>query len=579
MSLSIISFVIAPLLEEIARLREENGRLTAARDAALAEAAQLKKLYEDLCHEYSKLRRRILGPKKERVAVDEAQASLFALLDALGRLENREEGAKENAEAVLKTLEAAAKKKKKKRNPHGRRDLSLFDLAIERIVLEPAERLVDGGELLQKIGEEVSEVIERREATLVRVQVVRPKYKLPKSPLANDAAANDSVVDEAPPPDTAIVIAPPLERPLPKCMAGPGLLAHVLVSKYADHIPLHRLQKMFGREGLILCRSTLGDWVRGCAELLVRVVDAMWEDAKTTAPWVATDATGILVLAKEQCVRVTFYVLVAARDHVLFGAVDKNDGESVADHLAGFGGRPMLSDASSVFHELHRREKLAGRAIIEAGCWSHARRGAFEALATDRDRALIVIGFIGLLYDVQRETTNVTTGVTDAAKRKELAAPIIKELYRYIDNERPLVEKGTPISKAFGYLINQKEPLTRFLDDGRLRLDNNLSELELRSEVVGRGNWLFCGSDRGVEWNTTIVSLIASCRLHDIEPWAYLRDVLSLLPGWSQERVLELAPKYWKATLAKPETQARLSQLRLFGRASPATATSVAMAS
>lgn len=180
---------------------------------------------------------------------------------------------------------------------------------------------------------------------------------------------------------------------------------------------------------------------------------------------------------------------------------------------------------------------------------------------------------------MQRETTNAATGVTDVAKRKELAAPIIKELYRYIENEHPRVEKGTPISKAFGYLVNQKEPLTRFLDDGRLRLDNNLSELELRSEVVGRGNWLFCGSDRGVEWNTTIVSLIASCRLHDIEPWAYLRDVLSLLPGWSQERVLELSPKYWKATLAMPDTQARLAELRLFGRSSPAAATSAAAAS
>lgn len=559
------------MLEEVARLRAENEMLRAARDAALADVAQLKKVYEALCHEYSKLRRKIVGPQKERVGRDEAQASLFVLLDALGRLENREAGAKANAEAVLKSLEESRKKEKAKRTPHGRRDLSLTELPVERIVLEPPERHLPGGELLEKIGEEVSEIIERRAATLVRVHLVRPKYKLPGSPLAQETAAEASgeveLDESAPPPsDVAIVIAPRLELPLPKCMAGPGLLAHVLVSKYGDHIPLHRQETIFRREGLTLRRSTLCGWVAGSAQLLVRVVNAMWDDARKTAAWVATDATGILVLAKEQCRRVSFYVVIAARDHVLFGAVEKNDGDSVAELLSGFGGRPMLSDASSVYHALQRQEQQAGRAVLEVGCWSHARRGGFEALATDKERALVVIGFIGLLYDVHRETTNAATRLTDGAKRKELSAPIIEELYRYVEAERPRGAKGTPIADAFGYLINQREPLSRFLDDGRLRLDNNPSELALRSEVVGRKNWLFCGGDSGVAWNTTVVSLIASCRLHDIEPWAYLRDVLTLLPGWPSHRVVELAPKYWKETLLRPQTEQRLAPLRLLPR-------------
>lgn len=566
--------VIAPLLAEVARLHEENQQLREARDAALADLQQLKKLYEALCHEYSKLRRKILGPLKERVSRNEAQQTLFELLEALGRLENGEPGAVANAEEVLNTLEDARKKEKAKRTPHGRRDFSLFELPVERVVLEPAERLLEGGELLEKIGEEVNEVLERRPGMLVRVQVVRPKYKLPGSPLAQETAADaagevELDEDAPPPPDVAIVMAPPFEGPLAKCMAGPGLLAHVLVSKYGDHLPLNRQESIFQREGVALSRSTLCDWVAGCAGLLVRVVDAMWKDAKETAPWVATDATGILVLAKEQCRRVSFYVVVAARDHVLFGAVEKNDGDSVAELLAGFGGRPMLSDASSVYHELQRQEADAGRPIIEVGCWSHARRGAFEALPTDKERALVLVGFIGLLYDVQRETTNPTTGITDGPKRKALGAPIVEALYRYVEAERPLAAEGTPIAAALGYLANQREPLSRFLDDGRLRLDNNLSELQLRSEVVGRKNWLFCGSDSGVKSNTTLVSLIASCRLHDIEPWAYLRDVLALLPRWPQGRVLDLAPKYWKATLARAETEQRLSSLRLLGRASP----------
>lgn len=116
------------------------------------------------------------------------------------------------------------------------------------------------------------------------------------------------------------------------------------------------------------------------------------------------------------------------------------------------------------------------------------------------------------------------------------------------------------------YLVNQREPLTRFLEDGRLRLDNNLSELELRRQVVGRANWTFCGSDAGAEWNATATSLIASCALHDIEPWAYLRDVLMLLPNWPRSSVLELAPKFWNKTREQPQTRQRLAAVRLLGR-------------
>ena len=151
-------------------------------------------------------------------------------------------------------------------------------------------------------------------------------------------------------------------------------------------------------------------------------------------------------------------------------------------------------------------------------------------------------------------------------KRKTLAQPVLDDLQKWVRQERQLVEKGTVIEVALGYLDRQWVPLTRFLEDGRIRLDNNPSELELRHEAVGRKNWLFCATDNGAEWNAVVVSLIASCRMHDIEPWAYLRDVLTLLPGWSQTRVIELAPSNWRATLERPETQRLLAELSLLGR-------------
>ena len=243
--------------------------------------------------------------------------------------------------------------------------------------------------------------------------------------------------------------------------------------------------------------------------------------------------------AAEQCRRGHFWVVVAARDHVLFRYTPKHNGSVPVELLSGFRGY-VIADASSVYHELYRTEP----GITEVACWAHARRRWFDALSVDRERALVAIGFIGLLYDAHKAATNSTTGVTDTEKRRMAAEPVLQQLCRWIEIERPRVVDESPIAKAMNYLVNQRVPLSRFLEDGRLRLDNNCSEVELRRQVVGRANWTFCGSDDGAEWNATATTVIASCQLHDIEPWAYLRDVLTLLPAWPNRDVLQLAPKF-----------------------------------
>ena len=181
--------------------------------------------------------------------------------------------------------------------------------------------------------------------------------------------------------------------------------------------------------------------------------------------------------------------------------------------------------------------------------------------------SLISIGLISHLYDAHRATIDAATGIANAEERARLARPILAKLLRWVRRERRLVDNGTPIDLALGYVVRQRRALLQFLDDGRLRLDTNPAELALRKEVVGRKNWLFVGSDDGAQWNTIAVSLIASCQLHDIEPWAYLRNVLTLLSSWPEDRAIELAPKHWASTLAKPETQERLAQLGLLDRA------------
>lgn len=579
----------ASALAELARLREQNAALTAERDALRARAEkaehernEFKKLYLLVTYELERLKRQLFGKKAETVDPAQVQLAFGPVLAALERARGgglAEVQAVETELAKLRERAAAevARRKAEKRppTPHGRRDLSLEDLPVEEIVIEPPERLVPGGEALVRIGEEIAEHIDRRPASLVRVRVVRPKYKVPEDAVGPPAAlgACSPLATREPARSGAIVIAELPERPIVRGIAGPGLLAHVLVQKYGDHLPLHRQERIFRREGLRLSRSTLCGFVQGSVALLVRIVDAMWDDARTHARWVCIDATGVLVLAKEQCRRNHFWVVVAERDHVLFRFTKTHDGLVPAELLKGFKGY-VLADASAVYHELYRREA----AITEVGCWAHARRKAFDALSSDEPRALVLIGFIGLLYDAHVLATDPKTGVTDGARRRIDAAPVIDRFYSWLEAERPKVDDDAPIAKAMNYVVNHRTHLTRFLDDGLLRLDNNLAEGELRREKLGANNWLYCGSDDGAHWNAVVVSLIASCQLHGVEPWAYLRDVLTLLPAWPVNRALELSPKYWNETREKAETQQLLASLRLFGRndASHATDTTAA---
>ena len=539
----------------------ENSRLKIELEELRLENTELRKLHDSLTLRLSRLERQLFGQKAERVPANDTQLPLMGVLEALGRLPEAESDAETKS-----TDENASKKadKTKKVTPHGRRKLSEENLPVERIVVEPPERNLPGGELLQKIGEELSQHIDYRPSSLVRVEVVRPKYIRPED-AGTCAASASEVIDEAACGDEVaplieILVAEPPQLPVPKSIAGPGLLAIVLVQKYADHLPLHRQERIFRRQGFRLARSTLGDFVAGAVKLLALIVEAMWKQSRETAPVILTDGTGVLILEKEKCRRGHFYVFIDVGRHVIFRYLVDNNGPAVAAEMAGFAG-VLQSDASSVYHELHRREP----AIIEAGCWAHARRGLFDALATNRQRALVGIGFISKLYEAHDLSLNAS-GAVDGPKRKALAQPVLDDLLQWARQERQLVEKGTAIEVALGYLERQWVPLTRFLDDARLRLDNNPSELELRHEVVGRRNWLFCATDNGAQWNATAVSLIASCRMHDIEPWAYLRDVLILLPVWTQTRVIELAPVNWNSTLGKPETQRLLAEHRLLGR-------------
>lgn len=503
------------LAERVAALEQALARAEAERD-------EYKKLYLLLREENEKLKRGLLGQKAERLSRDERQLAL-ALLDML----LGESSAPPPATQTVREHE--------RRKPPGRKP---FPAHLPRVEIEliPLDVQRDGLKHYERIGEEVSEVLERRPASAVVVRVIRPKF-VPKDRLRNGP--------------TPVLIAEPAELPIARGLAGPGLLADTVVRRWQDHQPLHRLEGIYARDGVALARSTVCGWHEELAALARPVIEAMREDA-FRQPVLCTDATGVLVQAKEKCRTGHFWVLVAPALHVLFGYSPRHDSAGVDKLLAGYQGY-LVADAHAVYDHLFAEGK-----VVEVGCFAHARRYFYKALGSEPERAREALAMIGALFQIERQIAS-TPPTSRHAVRQEQSRPLVDRFFAWCDGLVDRVLDETPLAKAIGYARNQRAALRRFLDDGRLPLHHNASELQLRREVIGRRNWLFVGSDDAATVNTTFVSLLASCGLHGIEPWAYLRDLFCLLPGWSQLRVLELAPAYWQQTLAQKDTQERLA--------------------
>jgi len=300
----------------------------------------------------------------------------------------------------------------------------------------------------------------------------------------------------------------------------------------------------------VLADASLGvDHVQ-LAMLAAPLLLAMWQDA-LDSPYLCIDATGVLVQALEKCRNAYFFVVVAPERHVLFGYSPKHDAKAV-DKLIGAYQGMLVADAHSVYEHLYRSGD-----VIEVGCWAHCRRYWWKSLETDSTRAKRGLAFIQKLFLLERAYASAPPELKVRCRQSE-AKPVVDEFFRFCDEESLKVLDETPISKAIGYARNQRKALERFLEDGRLPIHNNSSENALRREALGRRNWLFVGNDEGGEVNATLVSLLASCQMHGLEPLGYLRDLLCLLPSWPVKRVLELAPVNWSQTVQRDEVREAL---------------------
>jgi transposase len=488
------------------------------------ERDDYRKLVLALQEENERLKRGLLGQKAERLPKNDAQLSLAMLGMLLG-------GAPEQAAEPEPTEQIIAE--------HTRRKPVRKELSGEwpRVTIEilPPEVKREGLEAFELVGADSREVLERRPASTVVVRLVYKKF------VRKDRARN------AP---TDVLRAEAVELPIERGIAGPGMLADTIVRRWQDHQPLNRLEAIYAREGLPLAKSTICTWHEQLAELARPLVKSMFLDA-LGAPYLCVDATGVLVQAPERCRNGHFWVIVAPEKHVLYGYSKRHDAAATDELLRGFKGY-LVADAHAVYDHLY-----ASGDVIEVGCWAHCRRYFFKALASEPERAKTALSHVGALFALERTIADSPRKKKEEVRRAK-SRPIVDRFFDWCDAHVDSVLDESPLADGIRYARNQRVALRRFLDDGRLPLHNNISELNLRRQVVGRRNWLFVGSDEGAEVNTIFVSLLASCRLHDLEPLSYMRDLLCLLPSWPFARLLELAPANWRQTLEQRETQEKL---------------------
>ena len=416
---------------------------------------------------------------------------------------------------------------------HGRQRLPK-SLERQRVVydLEEAKRQCpECQEKLTRIGEDVSERLEYVPASLVVIEEACQKYACPKG--------------------CKVVTAEKPMAPIEKGLPGPGLLAHVAVSKYGDHLPLHRQEGIFRRQGVELSRQTMCGWMRQGAGLVSPLYELMKErvlDSKA----VQTDDTPVPVLDPElprtRTGRIWTYVGDGSHPYTVYDYTPNRSRDGPEEFLKAFRGY-LQADAYSAYDHFYKEPE---RGIMEVGCWAHARRRFYEAQSSDLMRSTVMLAYIRLLYDVEREAREKKLkGEARRALRQEKSEPILEDIRAYLEREQPQVLPKSPEGEAIAYTLSNWKALTRYRDDGDLAIDNNRAERSLRPVAVGRKNWMFYGSDNGGRTAAVLTSLIATSKRLHLDPFAYLRDIFERISAHPQSRLAELLPDQWKAALLK----------------------------
>jgi transposase len=399
----------------------------------------------------------------------------------------------------------------------------------KRTILPKETACPDCGGALKPLGEDVSEILEFVPAHFQVLQQVRPKLACTHC---------DKIVQaEAP------------SRPIARGLAGPGLLAHVLVSKYCDHLPLYRQEEIYAREGVELERTTLADWVGGASQLLQPLVEALRRHVMGAAKLHADD-TPVPVLApglgRTKTGRLWTYVRDdrpagdATPPAVWFAYSPDRKGEHPQAHLRHFAGT-LQADGYAGFDQVYG----TGR-IREAACWAHVRRKFYDLQVAHKSPiAQEALERIAALYAIEKEIRGRPPNERRAI-RQTRARPLLESFHTWLESCLTKLSQKSDTTAAVKYALGRWEALTRYAEEGGLEIDNNAAERALRAVALGRKNYLFAGSDRGGERAAILYSLIGSAKLNDLDPEKYLREVLSRIAEHPINRIEDLLP--WKVT-------------------------------
>ena len=444
-------------------------------------------------------------------------------------IEDLEESqAEEEARAEIAAPETA--KAQRRRQPRGPRKLP-DNLPVERIV-EPAPCACGkcGSSRLRKLGEVVSKTLECEPRRWKIIERVREKF----------ACRDCDAITEPPAPS----------HPIPRGFAGQSLLAMILVGKFGDHLPLNRQSAAFAREGVEIDTSTLADWVGACVVALDPIVSRLREHV-LAAERLHVDDTTVPVLAKTKTRTGRLWTYV--RDDRPFGGhgppaafydySPSRHGEYPRKALAAWSG-VMQADAFSGYNALYVEGRKPAP-IVEAACWAHGRREVFDlARLTKAPIAVEIVRRIDELFAVERDINGKSPDERRAV-RQERSKPLVEALEAYMRESYERLSPKNAVAKAIRYMLVRWASFTRFLDDGRICLSNNAAERALRGVALGRRNWTFAGSDEGGRRAAALYTLIATAKLNDVDPQAWLADVLARMPDYPAKRIDDLLPWNW----------------------------------
>lgn len=515
------------------------GEAEAKADEAQAKASDVTAQVALLKLEIAKLKRQIYGPRSERAGrlVDQLELEL----DELEAKATEDELAAEVAASQTTRVQGFTRKR-------GGRKPFPAHLPRERVVVEaPKTCECCGSDRLRKLGEDVTETIEVIPRQWKVIQTVREKF----------SCRDCEKISQPPAPFHAT----------PRGWAGPNLLAMMLFEKYGQHQPLNRQSERYAREGVELSLSTLADQVGACAFQL-RPLHDLIKDHVLQAERLHGDDTTVPVLAKGKTRTGRLWTYV--RDDAPFGSQDPpaalfyysrdRTAEHPEIHLNGYGGI-LQADAYAGFNRLFEDDREPGPLPL-ALCWAHGRRKFFELAdikasarknSTSKGRtrtpvaplALEAVTRIDEIFAIEREI-NGLSAVERLAVRREQSAPLVQDLKVWMDQKRAELSRHALVAKAMDYMLRRWTDFTRFLEDGRICLTNNAAERALRGIALGRKSWLFCGSDRGGDRAAMMYTLIVTAKMNDVDPQAWLADVLARIANHPAKRLDELLPWNWK---------------------------------